>query len=159
MRFSQPERKFQKVYGTHVVLWKILFQTHLTMQNVWRVFIFEDSSVIVPFFKSHCWFHIIFTKTACRPNLQVDTAITFIEFSNQAFLTTSSFLPQAASRNQTSINKIHGRRCYETPFFRRQREGIMDPRTDGRTDGRLDGPMDQQTDGRTDPLIEVLRST
>ena len=43
MRFSQPERKFQTVYGTHLVFWKILFPIHLTVQNVWRVFIFEDS--------------------------------------------------------------------------------------------------------------------
>ena len=43
--------------------------------------------------------------------------------------------------------------CYETLFFRRQREGVTYPYgvTDGPTDGRMDGP--------TYLLIEVLRST
>ena len=44
MRFSQPGRKSKPVYETHVVFLKILLLTHLTMQSVWRVFIFEDSN-------------------------------------------------------------------------------------------------------------------
>ena len=53
----------------------------------------------------------------------------------------------------------------QNTFFRCQREGITDLRTDGWTDGPTDGPtdrrtkgpMDRRTDGRTDPLVEVLR--
>ena len=45
MRFLQPARKFQTVYRPHVVYWKILFLSHLMIENVWRVFIFEDSNV------------------------------------------------------------------------------------------------------------------
>ena len=70
---------------------------------------------------------------------------------------------------QLKQGRIHGIRCYETPFSAvkekalrtyERADGRMDGRTDRRTDGRTDGRTDIQTDGHTDggtyPVIESL---
>ena len=53
-----------------------------------------------------------------------------------------------ALESQAKQGRIHGIRCYETPFSAAEEKAFW-------TYGWTDGP----TDGRTDPLVEVLRST
>ena len=60
---------------------------------------------------------------------------------------------QGEMDKQLKQGRIHGIRCYETPFSAVKEKAL---RTYERTDGRTDGRTDERTNGRTDGLIDIV---